>query len=99
MRVDVRGDEMRDVNESNDLLFLYISADDSVQYFEKGDGRFVLDYALLFKKWDQFSNDWEQMRLQSKSWDFLARRFGELHPAKDNVTFYFLYKDKDAKAD
>jgi hypothetical protein len=50
MRVDMRGDEMRDVNESNDILFLYISADDSVENFEKGDGRFVLDYALLFKK-------------------------------------------------
>ncbi len=95
----MRGDEMRDVNESNDILFLYISADDSVENFEKGDGRFVLDYALLFKKWDQFSNDWEQMCLQSKSGDFLARRLGELHPAKDNTTFYFLYKNENAIAD
>jgi hypothetical protein len=77
---------------------LYISADDSVKHFEKGDGRIVLDYALIFKKWDQFSNDWEQMCLQSKSSDFLARRFGELHPAKNNVAFYFLYKNEDAKA-
>ncbi len=50
MRVDVRGDEMRDVNESNDLLILYISADESVQSFEKRDGRIVLDYALIFKE-------------------------------------------------
>ncbi len=95
----MKGDEMRDVNESSDTLLLNVSADDSVENFEEGDGRIVLDYALIFEKWDQFSNDWKQVCLQSKSWDFLARRFGELHPAKDNVTFYFLYKDKDAKAD
>jgi hypothetical protein len=50
MKVDMRGDEMRNVNESNDILFLYISADDSVENFEKGDGRIVLDYALILKK-------------------------------------------------
>jgi hypothetical protein len=50
MKVDVRGDEMRNVSESNDILFLYISADDSVENFEKGNGHIVLDYALIFKK-------------------------------------------------
>ena len=50
MKVDMRGDEMRNVNESNDLLILYISADDSVKNFEKGDGRIVLNYALILKK-------------------------------------------------
>jgi hypothetical protein len=48
MTVVVRGDEMRNVNESSDTLLLYVSADDSVEYFEKGDGRVVLDYALIF---------------------------------------------------
>ncbi len=83
---------MRTVNECNDILLLYISANDSVENFEKGDGRVVLDYALIFKKRNQFSNDGEQMCLQSQSWDFLARWFGKLHPAKDNATFDFLYK-------
>jgi hypothetical protein len=46
----MRGDEMRTVNECKDILLLYISADDSVENFEKGDGRVVLDYALIFKK-------------------------------------------------
>ncbi len=50
MKVVMRGDEMRHVNESSDILLLYISADDSVENFEKGDGRIVLDYALIFKK-------------------------------------------------
>ncbi len=48
---------MRTVNECNDILLLYISADDSVENFEKGDGRVVLDYALIFKKRNQFSSD------------------------------------------
>jgi hypothetical protein len=50
MKVVMRGDEMRTVNECNDILLLYISADDSIENFEKGDGRVVLDYALIFKK-------------------------------------------------
>ncbi len=50
MKVVMRGDEMRHVNESIDILLLYIGADDSVENFEKGDGRIVLDYALIFKK-------------------------------------------------
>ncbi len=50
MKVVMRGDGMRHVNESNGIILLYISADDSVENFEKGDGRIVLDYALIFKK-------------------------------------------------
>jgi hypothetical protein len=50
MEVVMRGDEMRTVNECNDVLLLYISANDSVKNFEKGDGRIVLDNALIFKK-------------------------------------------------
>ncbi len=50
MKVVMRGDELRNVNESSDTLLLYVSADDSVESFEKGDGRIVLDYALIFEK-------------------------------------------------
>jgi hypothetical protein len=50
MTVVMKGDEMRDVNESSDTLLLNVSADDSVENFEEGDGRIVLDYALIFEK-------------------------------------------------
>jgi hypothetical protein len=50
MEVVMRGDEMRYVNESSYTLLLYISANDSVESFEKGDGCVVLDYALIFEK-------------------------------------------------
>jgi hypothetical protein len=50
MEVVMRGDEMRTVNKCNDILLLYISANDGVKNFEKGDGCVVLDYALIFKK-------------------------------------------------
>ncbi len=53
----MRGDEMRTMNERNDILLLYISTNDSVENFEKGDGRIVLNYALIFKELNQFSND------------------------------------------
>jgi hypothetical protein len=46
----MRGDEMRNVNESSDTLLLYVSANDSVESVEKRDGRVVLDYALIFEK-------------------------------------------------
>jgi hypothetical protein len=46
----VRGDEIRNVNESDNSLLLYVSADDSVESCEKRDGCVVLDYALIFKK-------------------------------------------------
>jgi hypothetical protein len=50
MEVVMREDEMRTVNECYDILLLHISANDSVENFEKGDGCVVLDYALILKK-------------------------------------------------
>ncbi len=96
--IDVmRGDEIRNVNESNNSLLLYIRADDSGENCEEKDGCVVLDYALIFKEWVQLSNNWEQVSLQSKSRDLLTWRFGKLLPAKDDVTLYFLYKNKNAE--
>ncbi len=42
--------EIRNVNESSRTLLLYVSADDSVESFEKRDGRVFLNYALIFEK-------------------------------------------------
>ncbi len=50
MIVVMRGDEIRNVNESSNPFLLYVSADDSVESCEKRDGCVVLDYALVFEK-------------------------------------------------
>jgi hypothetical protein len=49
--IDVmRGDEIRNVNESSNSLLLYVRADDSGESCEERDGCVVLDYALIFEK-------------------------------------------------
>jgi hypothetical protein len=40
----MRGDEIRNVNESSNTLLLYVSADDRVESFEKRDGRVVCKF-------------------------------------------------------
>jgi hypothetical protein len=46
----MRGNEIKNVNESSNSLSLYVRADDSGESCEERDGCVVLDYALIFEK-------------------------------------------------
>jgi hypothetical protein len=58
-------------NENGKSYCTYIGADDIVESGEEGDGCVVLNYALIFKKRNKFSNNRKQVCLQSNPGNFL----------------------------